>query len=326
MGARAARREPAVGPVVARPRADARAEFRRATVLDLDDDHAALPTEAGEVPVLVPLEFTGPPAERTDVGGPAVRRAEDVRAPDDDALFGDDASPPRRGSTTCSPTTTRTTTMIARRIPMLVLSIAAVVALVLTARTTVEPTQAVFSNVATPWMPAAPLPGGLTSTWFCPGVPAAGEDGAGGVVRVFNTGDAEMGGRLTVLTVDGRPGEPAGATSTRTAVQEFDLDALVDSPYAAAFVEIDGGGGLVEQLASNPEGESVATCANGPSNEWYLATGRHGRRQQRPHRAVEPERRRRDRRLHVRHVCRRPPAAEPAELSRSRRARCASST
>jgi hypothetical protein len=162
--------------------------------------------------------------------------------------------------------------MIARRIPMLVLSIAAVIALVLTARTTIEPTQAVFSNVATPWMPAAPLPGGLTSTWFCPGVPAAGEDGAGGVVRVFNTGDAEMGGRLTVLTVDGEPvSQPVRVDPY--AAQEFDLDALVDSPYAAAFVEIDGGGGLVEQLASNPEGESIATCANGPSNEWYLATG-----------------------------------------------------
>ena len=162
--------------------------------------------------------------------------------------------------------------MIVRRIPMLVLSIIVVVALVVTARGTVEPTQAVFSNVAAPWMPAAPLPGGLTSTWFCPGVPAAGEDETAGVVRVFNTGDAEMGGRLTVLTVAGDPVTQPVAVAAYD-VQEFDLDALVDSPYAAAFVEIDGGGGLVEQLATNPEGESIATCANGPSNQWYLAAG-----------------------------------------------------
>ena len=162
--------------------------------------------------------------------------------------------------------------MIVRRFPMLVLSIVVVVALVLTARTTVEPTQAVFSNVATPWMPAAPLPGGLTSTWFCPGVPASGEDETGGVVRVFNTGDAEMGGRLTVLTVEGDPvTQPVQVAAY--GVQEFDLDALVDSPYAAAFVEIDGGGGLVEQLAKHPAGFSVAACANAPSSEWYLATG-----------------------------------------------------
>jgi hypothetical protein len=65
------------------------------TVLDLDDDHAALPTEAGDVPVMVPLEFTGPPAERptepTTSPVPAVRRAdvEVTRAP----LLGDDEEP-----------------------------------------------------------------------------------------------------------------------------------------------------------------------------------------------------------------------------------------
>jgi hypothetical protein len=130
----------------------------------------------------------------------------------------------------------------------------------------------VFSNVAAPWMPAAPLPGGITSTWFCPGVPAAGADDAGGEVRVFNTGEAEMGGRITVLGVSGAPViQPVAVPAYGS--QSFDLDALVDSPYAAAFVEIDGGGGLVEQVAKDPEGWSVATCANSPSDEWYLATG-----------------------------------------------------
>lgn len=162
--------------------------------------------------------------------------------------------------------------MIARRIPMLIASIAALIALVLIARTTIAPTQAVFSNVAAPWMPSAPLPGGLTSTWFCPGVPAAGDEGTGGDVRVFNTGDAAMGGRLTVLAVGGEPVTQPVSVAPHS-VQTFDIDALVDSPYASAVVEIDGGGGLVEQLAKHPEGESIATCANGPSDEWYLAMG-----------------------------------------------------
>ena len=162
--------------------------------------------------------------------------------------------------------------MIVRRVPMLVLFVGAMIALVLTASSTVEPTQAVFSNVAAPWMPAAPLPGGLTSTWFCPGVPAAGADETGGEVRVFNTGNAAMGGRITILTVTGEPvTQPVSVAAYSS--QTFDLDALVDSPYAAAIVEIDGGGGLVEQLAKDPRGYSVAACANSPSDEWYLATG-----------------------------------------------------
>jgi hypothetical protein len=59
------------------------------TVLDLDEDHAALPTGAGEIPVLVPLEFTGPPAEQPTSVVAAVRRAEggDAMAT---PLFGDD--------------------------------------------------------------------------------------------------------------------------------------------------------------------------------------------------------------------------------------------
>jgi GT2 family glycosyltransferase len=60
-----------------------------ATVLDLDDDHAALPTEAGEIPILVPLEFTGPPAEQPTSVVAAVRRAEEREAPTT-SLFGDD--------------------------------------------------------------------------------------------------------------------------------------------------------------------------------------------------------------------------------------------
>lgn len=161
--------------------------------------------------------------------------------------------------------------MILRRLPMLVLTLALLVALVLTARDTVPTTQAVFSNVAAPWMPSAPLPGGLTSTWFCPGVPAAGENGAAGTVTVFNVGDAAMGGRITVLGVEGDSvTEPVDVAAFGQ--QVFDLDALVDSRYASAFVEIDGGGGLVEQKATTSEGESIAACANGTSREWYFAT------------------------------------------------------
>jgi hypothetical protein len=162
--------------------------------------------------------------------------------------------------------------MIVRRLPMLVVTIAALVAVVLVARTAVLPTDAVFSTVSAPWMPAAPPQGGLTSAWFCPGVPAAGGEGSAGSVTVFNSDDAPLHGRLTVLSVEEAPlardiEVPAFDSAS------FDLDQLVDSPFAAAFVEIDGGGGLVEQKATDPAGESVAACANSSASEWYLAAG-----------------------------------------------------
>jgi hypothetical protein len=162
--------------------------------------------------------------------------------------------------------------MIVRRLPMLAVTIAAFVAAGLFAGTAVMPTDAVFSTVSAPWMPAAPPPGGLTSAWFCPGVPAAGEEGSAGSVTVFNSAEAALHGRITVLSVgEGPLAQDIEVPPFDSA--SFDLDQLVDSPFAAAFVEIDGGGGLVEQKATDPAGESVAACANSSASEWYLAAG-----------------------------------------------------
>ena len=89
---------------------------------------------------------------------------------------------------------------------------------------------------------------------------------------MFNSADVALRGRLTVLRVDGEPVtqdiEVAPFASFTLA-----LDTVVDSPYAAAFVEIDGGGGLVEQRAIDPAGESVAACANTSAAHWYFAAG-----------------------------------------------------
>jgi hypothetical protein len=194
--------------------------------------------------------------------------------------------------------------MIRRRIPALVVAVGAVVALVAVTRDPVEEVTPVFSNVAAPWMPAAPPPGGLSSTWYCPGVPAAPaaplsrpavevtvdseppsseaapapDERSDGEVAVFNPDEDAMSGAITILTeTDVEPlvetFEIAGFSSRR-----FDLNELVDSPYAAAIVEIEGGGGLVEQKATWPVGsnsvaESVSACANSPSDNWYFATG-----------------------------------------------------
>jgi len=162
--------------------------------------------------------------------------------------------------------------VIVRRIPALALSVTAIGGLVMAGRETATPTAAVFATPAATWMPSVPAPGGLTDTWYCPGVPASGDDGVGGEVIVANRDDRVLEARVTVfaeaedqvteeLTVEGR---------TRAVV---DLDELVTAPFVSAMVEIRGGGGVVEQRSVHPDGESVAACAGATSSTWYLADG-----------------------------------------------------
>ena len=150
-------------------------------VIELADD-VELPTDAGDVPVMVPREPVGavsaasdgvqrrPARPTTSTPAAVPRRRSRRRAAWVDDMFADedDSGPERRGAVGHE---------LCAGLPMLVVTIAALVAIVLGAGTAVVPTSAVFSTVSAPWMPAAPLPGGLTSAWFCPGVPAAGRGG-----------------------------------------------------------------------------------------------------------------------------------------------------
>ncbi|MEZ5298851.1 MAG: hypothetical protein R2697_21995 [Ilumatobacteraceae bacterium] len=53
----------------------------------------------------------------------------------------------------------------------------------------------------------------------------------------------------------------------------LDLDATLPGSITGAVVEIEGGGALVEQVALDADGNSVAPCANATSDQWYLADG-----------------------------------------------------
>jgi hypothetical protein len=162
--------------------------------------------------------------------------------------------------------------MIVRRIPALVASVATIGGLVAVGREGTTPPEAVFADVTTPGMPAVPPPGGLTGSWFCAGVPASGEEGIGGEVVVANRSDEPLHARLTVLgeVGDDVVQELDVAAHDRAVV---DVDELVTAPFVSAFVEIEGGGGVVEQRAVHPQGVSIGGCANATSDEWYLAEG-----------------------------------------------------
>ncbi len=166
--------------------------------------------------------------------------------------------------------------MIVRRIPMLVVSTGALAAIGFAARDTPPAVEAQFAAISQPWMPSAPPAGGLTSTWFCPGVPATGEPNVGGTFVVANPGTEEMTARVTLLAAAGQAVEQA-ITVPPTDSVTVDAAAAITAPYVSAMVEIDGGGGLVEQRAVHPAGEtvgvSVAPCTTDTAESWYLAEG-----------------------------------------------------
>ena len=121
-------------------------------------------------------------------------------------------------------------------------------------------------------MPAVTDTGALTGSWFCPGVPASGEDGVGGDVVISNRDSEQLVGRFTILTPDGVGAEQEFSVDP-WAHTTVDVDAFVTASFASVIVEIDGGGGVVEQRAMHPAGDSVAPCSNDTSSEWYFADG-----------------------------------------------------
>ncbi len=159
-----------------------------------------------------------------------------------------------------------------RGIPALVILLAGFAALIVVGRDQVAPVEPFFASPAGAWMPSVNDNTALTGSWFCPGVPATGEDGVGGAVVVANRSDEQLLGRYTILTSEG-----VAASETLTVEpwsrSTIDVDAFVTAPFASVVVELDGGRGFVEQRAQHPAGDSVAPCADNASDEWYFADG-----------------------------------------------------
>jgi len=159
-----------------------------------------------------------------------------------------------------------------RRLPALVALIAAVAALFVGTRATTEAVTPTFSVSANGWMPSAPPVGGLTETWFCPGVPATGVDGVEGEIIIANRTPDQMVGSILVVNTE-QETLRLGLDVDGWASAIVDLDDLLPGAVVGAVVEIDGGGGVIEQRSRHPAGDSVAACANATSDTWYLADG-----------------------------------------------------
>lgn len=159
-----------------------------------------------------------------------------------------------------------------RRIPSLLVVLAAVVAIVVAGRGRTEADVATFATVTPGWMPSAPAEVGLTETWFCPGVPATGADGIGGAVVIANRSEERMVGSVVLISDRGESRRIALDVDGWSAAT-VDLDATLPSGMVGAIVEVEGGGAVVEQASIHPGGDSSAACANATSDVWYLADG-----------------------------------------------------
>lgn len=162
-----------------------------------------------------------------------------------------------------------------RRFPVLGVVIACLVAYALVGRSTPATLQGFFAAFDAPGMPELPPVQGLTETWFCPGVPGGGVEGAedqGGTVVIANSGDASLRAVVTTITADQASREQTIDVAARTR-ESLDIAAQATSPFVAATVEIAGGTGIVEQIADRPEGRSVSPCSSATSTAWYFADG-----------------------------------------------------
>ncbi len=159
-----------------------------------------------------------------------------------------------------------------RRLPALVLLVAALVGVVMVQTKTPDPEPVVFSSGRMAWMPAVPSEGHVVETWFCPGIPIETENEVDGEIVIANRTDGVLQGDVIVLTDSGQS-QRIDLNIAPWATSEVDLSAVITSGMAGAVVEVEQGGALVEQVSSHPSGDSTAPCANQTSSEWYLADG-----------------------------------------------------
>ena len=159
-----------------------------------------------------------------------------------------------------------------RRLPALVLVVAALAAIIAAARETVDAEVATFGSAASGWMPFAPDGSGLTETWFCSGVPASGIDGVEGTVVIANRAERRLVGTILLLNDRSQTLRLELAVDGWSAAT-VDLDEALPGDMVGAVIEIDGGGAVVEQQSFHPSGNSVTACANATSDAWYLADG-----------------------------------------------------
>jgi len=125
--------------------------------------------------------------------------------------------------------------------------------------------------VAAPLSVAAPA-GALSSTWYCSGGTATRGGAADMAVTVANSGSRPLLTEISVVPDTGRSRTRQVVAPAHGRVRVL-LRTVLTARYAAALVEVRGGGVSVEREVTGPQGSAVGPCAASSSDHWYLAAG-----------------------------------------------------
>lgn len=169
-------------------------------------------------------------------------------------------APARRGPGRHSPAV--------RRLPVVAVLVAALVATGLVDRAvTARPPQPPLSLAAA----AAPA-GSESSDWYCTGGSGTAGGPAATTLSLVNTGTRAVTGTLTVTSSSGSTAsEPITVAPGRQA-SAVPAD-LVQGPWLASRVDLDGGGVTVGELVDGSAGWAEAPCASATAPTWYFASG-----------------------------------------------------
>ena len=159
-----------------------------------------------------------------------------------------------------------------RRVPILLVFGGLLVAGLVVDRSRPAPAEVTFGTATAPVQPVASAPSAETTTWFCPGMPAPPDGSMAGFVTMSNPTDKDVSATLTVVPSEGSPAKRdvklAAHTTTSVNVAE-----VVSAPFAAAQVDVQGGGVVVEQSVAKGEIRDPSACATATASTWYVASG-----------------------------------------------------
>jgi Family of unknown function (DUF5719) len=162
--------------------------------------------------------------------------------------------------------------MSARRLSIVLVLVAGLVAIGVLGRDRPVAVDAVFASFAEPTTPYVPLDSArLTSTYYCPGAIVAGDTRSADVV-IANPTDAPVQGQLTMFDESGSALAVPLEIGPRSR-QIVSLDAATTVDEVGAIVELERTGIVVEQRSVGPAGTALAACANDASRSWYFADG-----------------------------------------------------
>ena len=115
-------------------------------------------------------------------------------------------------------------------------------------------------------------PNAISTTWYCPGVPAT-DATVGGQFVIANPTAVPIEGSVTYFGAEG--GTPITQPITAPPRDKLTLDAetAMKSTFVSATIELKGADGIVEQRALNALGSAVTSCTTQTSPTWYFADG-----------------------------------------------------